>query len=129
MLPLVASCNPSAAETVSSQMKFGLYDAGTFPSFTAVKQALESTYSCLGITCNDVGAYGSYWSVCSDSSTAASVYDSDMTSAPTAVPAPTVSVPVPTVTAADDSVSGASRGAISTAVGAFVAMLFAVMQL
>ena len=55
VLPLVAECSPSAAETISSQMKFGLYDAGTYPSWTAVKEAFESTYSCLGITCAQVG--------------------------------------------------------------------------
>jgi len=56
VLPLVANCSATAAETISSQMKFGLFDAGTYPSFTAVKQAFESTYSCLGITCAQVGA-------------------------------------------------------------------------
>ena len=55
VLPLVAECSPSAAETISSQMKFGLYDAGTYPSWTEVKEAFESTYSCLGITCAQVG--------------------------------------------------------------------------
>jgi hypothetical protein len=132
LLPFVDACDSTVSQTLYDNINMGLGTAGMVPDgYVAVKTAIESTYACLGITCNDVGAYGSYWSVCSDSSTAASVYDSDMTSAPTAVPAPTVSVavPVPTVTAADDSVSGASRGAISTAVGAFVAMLFAVMQL
>jgi hypothetical protein len=54
VLPLVANCNPTAAETVSNEMKFGVYPS-TFPDFAAVKSALESTYSCLGITCAQVG--------------------------------------------------------------------------
>ena len=36
-------------------MRFGLFDAGIYPDFFAVKDAFESTYSCLGITCAQVG--------------------------------------------------------------------------
>jgi hypothetical protein len=36
-------------------LKFGLFDAGTYPNFPAVKSALEETYACLGITCAQVG--------------------------------------------------------------------------
>jgi hypothetical protein len=65
VLPLISSCNADDAAVVSSNMKAGqltdsnsdgLYDTGTFPSFSAVKAALEDTYPCLGITCGQVGA-------------------------------------------------------------------------
>ena len=64
VLPLVHACDAAAAETVSDHMKFGaaVYDkttgafvSGTKPDTAAVKAALESTYTCLGITCADVG--------------------------------------------------------------------------
>ena len=54
VLPMVAYCNPASAATVSSNVKFGLYDAGTYPDYTAVRDALEATYPCLGITCAHV---------------------------------------------------------------------------
>ena len=56
VLPLVHFCNPASASTISTNMKFGLFDAGIFPNFRAVKLAFEATYSCLGITCDQVGA-------------------------------------------------------------------------
>merc|ERR1711871_1844288 len=115
----------TVSQTLYDNINMGLGTAGAVPDgYEAVKTAIESTYSCLGITCSDVGAYD-VMTACTDSSTAPSVYDSDMTSAPTAAPATSSD----DSTAADDTVSSASRGAISTAVGAFVAMLFAVMQL
>ena len=64
VLPLVHACDAAAAETVSDHMKFGaaVYDkttgafvSGTKPDTSAVKAALESTYTCLGITCSHVG--------------------------------------------------------------------------
>jgi hypothetical protein len=55
VLPLVNYCNPASAKIISDNQKFGLYDAGTFPDFAAVKTAFESTYACLGITCDHVG--------------------------------------------------------------------------
>merc|ERR1711965_1243010 len=33
-----------------------MYDAGVYPDFAEVKEAFESTYPCLGITCAHVGA-------------------------------------------------------------------------
>ena len=54
-LPLVHYCNPAAASTISSNLAFGLYDAGTYPTFSEVKTAFEETYPCLGITCAQVG--------------------------------------------------------------------------
>ena len=56
VLPLVAYCNPASANTISANQKFGLFDAGTYPTFSSVKSAFEETYPCLGITCAQVGA-------------------------------------------------------------------------
>merc|ERR1740138_907693 len=56
LLPLVHHCNTAAAKVVSDHMKFGnqVFDAttdkiisGSVPDSIAVKEALESTYSCL----------------------------------------------------------------------------------
>ena len=62
---MVHHCNPASATVVSNNMKFGLvFDAaglnptGTLPNFATVKEALEKTYACLGITCDMVGALG-----------------------------------------------------------------------
>jgi hypothetical protein len=56
VLPLVHHCNPASASTISSHMKFGLFDASTYPDFAVVKAAIEETYACLGMTCDQVGA-------------------------------------------------------------------------
>ena len=63
LLPLVHHCDAAAAKVVSDNMKFdgqtfptGGGIIGTRPDTLAVKAALESTYSCLGITCDQVGA-------------------------------------------------------------------------
>jgi hypothetical protein len=53
---MVASCNAASAATVSSNVKFGLFDAGTYPNYANVLEAMESTYTCLGITCAHVGS-------------------------------------------------------------------------
>jgi len=54
ILPRVSACDPAKAKIISDNMKI---DAGTFMSagFTAVKEAFEATYCCLGITCADIG--------------------------------------------------------------------------
>jgi hypothetical protein len=54
ILPRVAACNPDKAKLISDNMKI---DAANPMSvgFTAVKEAFESTYDCLGITCEDIG--------------------------------------------------------------------------
>lgn len=59
ILPLIASCDVDAATLISDNMRI---DASTHMSagFTAVKQAFESTYTCLGITCQDVGGLEAY---------------------------------------------------------------------
>jgi hypothetical protein len=54
VLPLISSCNAVAAKTISDNMKIdSAYPMGT--GYAAVKSAFESTYSCLGITCEQVG--------------------------------------------------------------------------
>merc|ERR1740138_1409026 len=73
LLPMVHHCNPASATVVADNMKFGLAFSTTdgslptlptagvgqqLPSFPAVKEALEKTYACLGITCDMVGALG-----------------------------------------------------------------------
>ena len=67
LLPLVHHCDAAAAKVVSDNMKFdgqtfasGGGITGTKPDTLAVKAALESTYSCLGITCEQVGALSPY---------------------------------------------------------------------
>jgi hypothetical protein len=50
ILPLIHSCDPLAANVVLENLKTG-HDA----NFAHVKAALESTYECMGITCEDVG--------------------------------------------------------------------------
>merc|ERR1719399_818085 len=54
ILPRVSACDPAKAKIISDNMKI---DATNHMSagFTAVKQAFESTYCCLGITCDDIG--------------------------------------------------------------------------
>jgi Notch-like protein len=54
ILPRVSSCDAAKAKIISDNMKI---NAGTHMSagFTAVKEAFEATYCCLGITCADIG--------------------------------------------------------------------------
>merc|ERR1719324_417485 len=54
ILPRVANCDPAKAKIISDNMKI---DATNHMSagFTAVKEAFEATYCCLGITCDDIG--------------------------------------------------------------------------
>jgi len=54
ILPRVAACDAAKAKIISDNMKI---NAGTFMTsgFTAVKEAFEATYECLGITCEDIG--------------------------------------------------------------------------
>jgi hypothetical protein len=54
VLPLVKSCSASAATTISKNMAIDA-SAPMVDGFAAVKKAFESTYSCLGITCQHVG--------------------------------------------------------------------------
>eukprot|EP00746_Dinoflagellata_sp_MGD_P155796 gnl/MRDRNA2_/MRDRNA2_85550_c0_seq1.p1 gnl/MRDRNA2_/MRDRNA2_85550_c0~~gnl/MRDRNA2_/MRDRNA2_85550_c0_seq1.p1 ORF type:complete len:529 (+),score=87.51 gnl/MRDRNA2_/MRDRNA2_85550_c0_seq1:125-1711(+) len=55
ILPRVAACNPTSAEIIKAFMN---YDYAREPGdnlWHKVKVAFESTYICLGITCEDVG--------------------------------------------------------------------------
>jgi len=53
VLPLVHNCSTEAAGTIYDNMKLG----ATSTDFVAVKNAFESTYSCLSISCAEVGGY------------------------------------------------------------------------
>ena len=50
-LPRVHYCSPSAAASIYNNVKLG----AAFTDYAAVKTAFESVYSCLNITCQDVG--------------------------------------------------------------------------
>jgi len=54
ILPRVAACNPDVAELISDNMKINAANHMS-AGFVAIKQAFESTYACLGITCEDIG--------------------------------------------------------------------------
>jgi len=54
ILPLVHACSTIAATTISNNLKINTTTPMT-DGFAAVKKAFESTYSCLGITCAQVG--------------------------------------------------------------------------
>jgi hypothetical protein len=54
MLPRIAACNPSAAEIISDNMKIDS-PSPMSAGYTVVKEAFESSYLCLGITCEDIG--------------------------------------------------------------------------
>ena len=80
VLPLVHHCNPKSAATISSNMKFGLYDDNTYPAFADVKLAFEETYACLGFTCSQVGALVGQTQACDEHSPIAGYFPgSDVT--------------------------------------------------
>jgi Notch-like protein len=54
ILPRVAACDADAAKTIQENMKLSSQPR-MWSGFEVVKQAFESTYACLGITCKDVG--------------------------------------------------------------------------
>merc|ERR1711977_506103 len=54
ILPLVHECDASAAKIISDNMNIDSASPMA-AGYKAVKDAFESTYDCLGITCNDVG--------------------------------------------------------------------------
>jgi len=54
VLPLVHACNANAATLISKNMKINSA-APMGDGFAKVKEAFESTYSCLGITCAHIG--------------------------------------------------------------------------
>ena len=52
VLPIIAACNSESAATIFEQMK---PNSGQTADFESVKNAFESTYDCMGISCADVG--------------------------------------------------------------------------
>lgn len=52
VLPILHSCSASDASTVYNNMRVG---SGAGVDFAAVKKAFENNYSCMKITCGDVG--------------------------------------------------------------------------
>jgi Low iron-inducible periplasmic protein len=52
VLPIVDKCNPNSAATIFNEM---MPNSGNTADFASVKRAFEDTYSCMGITCADVG--------------------------------------------------------------------------
>jgi Notch-like protein len=54
ILPRVHACNAAAAKTISDSMNMES-SSPMAAGFISVKKAFESTYACLGITCEDVG--------------------------------------------------------------------------
>jgi len=54
VLPRIAVCDPRAAKTIEDNMNLDS-SSPMSAGYTTVKQAFESTYKCLGITCEDVG--------------------------------------------------------------------------
>ena len=56
LVPLIHACDEMSARTLYTEMRINNGAALKQPNFDTVKQAVESTYSCLGITCGQVGA-------------------------------------------------------------------------
>jgi len=54
ILPRVAACDANAAKIISDNMKMNAASPMA-AGFVAIKTAFESTYACLGITCEDIG--------------------------------------------------------------------------
>ena len=50
MLPFIHACESRAAEIVHSQMKLGV-----IANFNEVKKIMETTYTCMNVTCEHVG--------------------------------------------------------------------------
>lgn len=53
VLPIVHSCNPRDAEIIYDNMKLG----ASSTNFGHVKNSLQATYRCMGVSCEDVGGY------------------------------------------------------------------------
>ncbi|CAE7342814.1 unnamed protein product [Symbiodinium natans] len=64
VLPAIDACNASVAQTLERNLgNIGLGPAGAHvpDGFDVVLEAVESTYSCLGIRCDDVNAMADPW--------------------------------------------------------------------
>jgi len=56
ILPRVHACDPAAAKIISDNMKEPMHAASSMSDgFAKVKAAFESTYKCMGVTCEDIG--------------------------------------------------------------------------
>merc|ERR1719355_152722 len=56
ILPRVHACDPAAAKTISDNMKEPMHGASSMSDgWAKVKAAFESTYKCMGVTCEDIG--------------------------------------------------------------------------
>jgi hypothetical protein len=53
VLPLVHHCSQSSASTIYDIMRVG----GDLTDYPVVRKALQQVYSCMGITCEDVGGF------------------------------------------------------------------------
>merc|ERR1719424_2813214 len=120
-LPLVHACDAAAAKTVSDHMKFGVavYDkttgaftSGTKPDTAAVLAALEKTYTCLGITCAQVGG------LLNGDKTAAETGMEDCTPAAATPAAKITGAKKATVEAAMAKVAGVDANAVTVTVKA-----------
>ena len=133
VLPMIHSCSSNAATIIYDNMRVG----ASRPTLDDVKSAFESTYSCLKITCDDVGGYwndveGTYWpgaEPCGSGSAPAGSTPSAPT--PTA-PAPTPTNPAPTPTLqnapnssnlSNEDEGGLSGGAIAGIVVGSIAVM------
>ena len=58
VLPQIDACDSTVAATIVSNLDVA-NDAPMTDGFAALKTAVESTYTCLGISCGDVGAFQS----------------------------------------------------------------------
>ena len=58
LLPLLDACDTTVSQKLYDNINMGLGTAGAVPDgYASVKAAIESTYSCLGVTCSDVGEF------------------------------------------------------------------------
>jgi hypothetical protein len=60
IVPVVHHCSAAAAATIAANINLGTtikVNSGTSTNFTAVKLAFESVYSCMNLTCADVGGF------------------------------------------------------------------------
>jgi len=55
ILPRIDACDKAAAKIIADNMNMENFATKMKDGFKAVKDAFESTYTCLGITCEDVG--------------------------------------------------------------------------
>mmetsp|Transcript_64 Transcript_64/g.114 ORF Transcript_64/g.114 Transcript_64/m.114 type:complete len:1370 (+) Transcript_64:91-4200(+) len=62
-LPRIVGCNMALYQYLEEILVNGAYESKMFPS---ILQSLQSSYSCLGITCGDIGSFDRETSSCTD---------------------------------------------------------------